>query len=699
MIITRRWVPICFGLALAATLLLASGLTSCTVDADDQPEDVSPDGEIDLDSGTDVDALIDSGSDIEEVGEVDQALDLTPDTAETTDLPAETDQEEPVDPNALHPRFDPEGAGFFRMPWPSDYRRDENGHLLLDDFPQATHFMVELYVTSAERNLTGFSTMPVVYVGFDRDPTAASLPEPAETLSSSSPVQLVDVSLEGCGERIPIEVHFEIEGDPFLDPNTLKAAPVPGFVLAPDRPYALVILRSFGAEADLVTSPPELFSQILGDTAESTALAATYTPLLDCAETAGIDLDEVAMATVFTTQNPTDECRKMRNQVADPAQTAAPVVTGWSYSEEGSRDNEFDTYIGRYQTPIFQEGTTPYAITGGGLVLDEEGEPVVQRWEEVRFALSFPLQGSSPYPVMIWEPGTGDGLLEYTQYSMMRDGLAAGFAIASFEPQFHGTRSGTTAEPVLHSFNYLNPEAGRTGFRQQAVDTAYFVRVVREALDELPNLPALDTTTLLYAGHSQGAIVGGLIAGVETELVAYGINGIGAYLSITIIERKTPQDINSEITSLLGLSNPLDQFHPVVALAQLLGDVVDPINYAPFWRGWEDHPEGNSLFLTNGMHDATTPLRGLNAMTISGGVQPIDPPGWDVDPFDVWEMEPAELPIQGNTLSFGGNELTIATELVAETGHSTIYQRPEVRARAVRFWLSALQGVPALTAE
>ena len=190
--------------------------------------------------------------------------------------------------------------------------------------------------------------------------------------------------------------------------------------------------------------------------------------------------------------------------------------------------------------------------------------------------------------------------------------------------------------------------------------------------------------------------MGALVAGVETEIRAYVLNGVGAYLSITAVEVSTPVDYNAMFQLLLGVDERLDRFNPVISLIQLGAEVVDPINYARYWRGWETHRAGSSLYLINGVHDDYTPVGTMNSITICGGVQPIDPPGWDVDPFDVWDLEPAPLPLSGNTESVSGNPLTIATYLSPTEGHFTIYDVPEARALAVEFWLSALEGAPVL---
>ncbi|MBT3224656.1 MAG: hypothetical protein HN348_36785, partial [Proteobacteria bacterium] len=220
------------------------------------------------------------------------------------------------------------------------------------------------------------------------------------------------------------------------------------------------------------------------------------------------------------------------------------------------------------------------------------------------------------------------------------------------------------------------------------------IRVIREATVDLDDLPDLDTSRLIYGGQSQGALVGAMAAGVETEIAAYALNGIGGYLSITVVERKDPVDINQQLTFLLGLDKALDRFHPVVALAQLGSDVTDPLSYAQRWRGWTEHPGGNNILLINGRNDTTTPTRSVNSITIAGDVTPVDQGGWDVDTFDLWDVEAQSLPISGNTSAVNGDKLTIATILDAKEGHYTIYNNEWARQLAVSFWTTGATSVP-----
>ena len=626
--------------------------------------------------------------------EVDDVADAGEPDGGDADTPDAGDADVDQPPVPLNPRFAMDEEGWLRLPWPSDYRIDEDGRVELDDFPRARDAVISSFIEVLERDVDGYSTVPVVFVAFDGSPEDDALPEPAETLTAVSPVQLVELSSEHCGRRIPIELRFRSDGDGFRPDNTLAAAPVPGFPLEPSTVYGLVILQSFNERGAGTTTPAEL-SAALDGSSDDDRLVEVYEPLVSCASDADIELPEIAVATVFTTHDPVAEMRLIREVVIDPEATPSPTVEGWEFVASAS-NADFTTYAGRFDTPIFQRGETPYETMGGGVEFDADGTPIVQRWEEVVFHFSFPTGLESPVPVMLWEDGTGATPRHHIGGDVFLDAIDAGFAVACFVPQFHGNRSGPTAEAELHTFNFLNPESGRNVFRQQVADTAYFIRVIREALAGLEAMPELDTSTLVFGGQSQGAIVGALVSGVETEIKAYVLNGVGGYMSITATEVTVPTDYNALFRLFLGVDERLDRFHPVVALLQMGSDVVDPINYGRHWRGWESFEQGSNLFLINGIDDDYTPVGTMSTITIAGGAQPIEVPGWDVDPFDVWGMSAAPLPIIGNTESFDGTSLTIATYLSDSNGHFTIYDRPEIRVIAVDFWVSALTGVPAL---
>lgn len=599
------------------------------------------------------------------------------------------------------PRFEPSAADFYRLPWPLDSRVTVDGAPELSDFPNPSDILlVEAYAEVVETYTRGFSTLPVLYTSLSGALVPDMLPPPAGTLSAASTVQLVRLGDGQCTERYPLEVTFVTEAETYTAANTLRAATVNGWVLEPATPYAFVVLRSLGETQGTTVGVAPGFRDALAGTHPDAALNAAYAPLRDCLDTSGIDPSMIAVAAVFTTQDPVRETRLMRDVALNEAND--PEVVQWVLEEELS-NSRFTVYGGRYTTPIFQRGLTPYAGIGdgGGVVLGDDGMPEIQRYEEVPFSVAVPTDVEGPLPVLLWEDGTAVGSASdrAVQFGHLGEdpfnaALERGFAIVNFQPQFHAGRSGPGADEVLHSFNFLNPESGRTAFRQQVVDTSYFVRLLRDHQDQMPGIPALDTDRMVYGGHSQGAIVGAMVAGVDDAFDGYFLNGVGAVLGIVIIERKDPLDIASTLGGLLQVSGVLDRFHPIVQLAQLGADPVDPANYVRYWRGWEGFESGNHVLMSNGYEDDTTHFTQIDAITIAADAAPIRPTGWDVDPFRVWQRESEVLPISGNRTSLDGSPLTLASYLDGDQGHFTIYNNASVMRMGADFWLSALDGTP-----
>ncbi len=626
----------------------------------------------------------DAGADAE-----DDAADAVQSDAALTD--ADAALADAVDPSTLLvPTFNLDGADFLSTPWPSNHRLRPDGSPDLSTFPDATRGLTPTFLKAIHGVVDGYSTMPVVYVHFEGALGSVSLPEPATTVRSGSVVQLLDVSEDGCGERVPVVLSVDLVGDRFRPANTLNVRPVPGFVLEPATPYALVVRRELGLDVGLEVATPPALAAALSGTGDA-GLVESVAPLVRCLESDALDVSDVGVATVFTTQNPTRELQLIRDFVVDPERTVAPTVTDLVQRTNFEGDG-YQAWTASYETPIFQAGVSPYN-SGGGFVFEGD-EPVVQRWEQVPMFVVAPLEGG-PFPVLVFMPGTG-GNLGPTPFSRPAlQALEAGFAVATFAPQFHDTRAVNGSDPVLHGFNYLNPVSGRSAFRQQAVDTSYFVRVLREGLKNSALAERLNTERLVYGGHSQGGIVGSFVAGVESEFESYVLNGTGSYMSVTVVQRVDPIDIPSLIEELFNVGRAVDLEHPIIALVQLGTDVVDPHNYAPLWRGGDHNPSGAHVLLLNGFNDTTTFPMSMDAITIAGDADVVAPAGWDVDPYGVWDRDRAGVgPISGNREAVDGSPLTIASFLDPEGTHFTFSRNERARAMSVDFWLGTLEGVP-----
>jgi len=605
-----------------------------------------------------------------------------------------------ADPTLIHVRFEPDGEGFYRLPWPSDARLTERGTPDLTDFPRRRGLLATT-LQEIERDVEGFATMPVVYLALSGPVSEAALPQGLDALSPTSPIQMIDVSEAGCGARLPLEVAVSTATDGLRVENTLQVANAIGTVLTPRRPYAVIVLRTFGAEEARSTARPQAFDRALADTEGADALSRSLSPLRRCLPDAGVDLDDVAVATVFTPQDPVADMHALRDFVADPARIDTRPVRDWQPSEAWSRHRlHLSTFTGVLEMPVFQEGVSPYESAGGALVFDAAGQPVVQRWEDVDFAVAVgtpETPPTGPRPVLVFMDGTGWEPWQHLGSNWILEALAEGYVVMSFMPQFHGGRAGFAANTEIASFNIPNPPAGRTNFQQEAAEISYFLRVARERIVGLPGLPDLDTDNPVYGGHSQGAVCGSMVAAVESDFRGYVFNGLSSYLTLTILHREDIFDFDAIIKTLYAFTGTLDRFHPLLQIIQLGAEVVDPHNYVPRWHGWDGNPRGSHVFVSNGYEDVTTTPRGIEHMTMAANMPPIETPGWEVDPVGVWDGMPVTLPVQGNESSADGEPLTMATFLDVDQGHGTIYARPFARQLALSFWRTARVGTPRLS--
>jgi hypothetical protein len=584
----------------------------------------------------------------------------------------------------LQPRFEPGDDGFYRMPWPSDARVTAEGTVDISDIAKPGNGLVSRFIDTLA-TIEGFSTMPVAYIPFGDGGAPQDLPEPADTLQESSSVQLLNLG-EHCGERVPVEAVWDEEGDDFIAANTLKVAPVAGAALRPAAPYAVIVTTDFGAQG---TARPAAFAEHLRGDGSDEALSDSYEPLRACLSKLRLSADAIAVASVFTTQDPTAEARRMRGVVWSESTPLEPIAD-WEKWEDESRD-DYTTYRGVFEAPIFQRGEPPYQ-TEGDLEIDQDGSPVIQRWEEVPFAVTVPAGASGPLKLLVWVGGTGAVLDSHIGRRHTNGLLDEGFAVASFVPQFHEGRGEGQFDTAMDTFNYLNPPAGRTVFRQQVAETSYFIRLLEHNRDSLDGLPEIDTERVYYGGHSQGALVGAMVAGVEPRIDTYLLNGVGSYLSETVVFRKDPFDIEALVRRTIGVDRKIDRFHPAVQMAQLGADVVDPHNYARHWTGWPDHPDGSHIFVINGQDDDTTSTTSMNALMHVGGLPVVGTAGWDVDPRGVFDHRTDEAPVSHNSIATSCEPRTFGAFLSADDGHFTLYYNSTAESAALEFWASSSEG-------
>ena len=173
-------------------------------------------------------------------------------------------------------------------------------------------------------------------------------------------------------------------------------------------------------------------------------------------------------------------------------------------------------------------------------------------------------RGAGPFPAVIYMHGAGRDRTELLP-----------FAVALANKGFVAL---TLSSPRVQ------PRSGIEGVRQFRDFYAHDVVNVRRAVDVLRSLPQVRDSALGYVGFSYGAILGGILSGVEHRIRAFDLMSGGANLGSS---SGVPPRYRREVTRLL--------------------DSVDPGRYVG--RAAPSH-----LFFQDGRHDEVASHRSLVAL-------------------------------------------------------------------------------------
>ncbi len=220
----------------------------------------------------------------------------------------------------------------------------------------------------------------------------------------------------------------------YLPEHHLSVRLLEGIALRPSTTYALIVTED-------VALPAEGFSATLAADRPDGALGAAWdvhAPLRAWLE----ENPEVqpAGAAVFTTQDPVGEMFRAAEFLGrlDPP----PLV---DVESRGIQQSRFELFVGHYRAPRFQEGEPPYRFEGGRMAFDpDDGYPVEQGQEEMRFALSVPLteMPEGGWPVVLYAHGTGGNYQTFASSSSKVASIMArqGVAVMGIDQIHHGPR-------------------------------------------------------------------------------------------------------------------------------------------------------------------------------------------------------------------------------------------------------------------
>jgi len=546
---------------------------------------------------------------------------------------------------------------FYDFPYPSDLRLTEDGTPDLRGVPVSSRSSVIDGLVEVAGQHPGFPVVPAAYFRFDGE-LATYSPADVVPADPTSALLLIDVdpASPDRGALLPV-VGATLPHDAYSPSGMLAVAARPGFVLHAQRTYAFVVTTALlDADGDPVAPAASIAALARGEApvgARGAAMQALYAPLFETLTTLGIDVTQVASATVLTTGDVVAELATLSDQVL--ADFDAPITDLALDPDDGADHPRFCELRGSVTFPQFQQGEAPFD-TGGLFVHDASGALVEQREETVPITINIP-KGPMPaggFPLTMYFHGSGglstqstdrgtwhletdptrcpEGTVDewegQTGCNTKGEGPAhvlarLGIAVAGSALPVNPERVPGASETAY--LNFANLGAGRDLFRQGVIEQRLFLKALL-ALRIPPatvaacaglSLPAgatdyqFDGSHIYAQGQSMGGQYTNLFSAVEPRVLAAVPTGAGGYWSQFILE--TPLYTNPGAlvgTVLLGTSVELTFLHPALQIYETAWEAADPIIYIPriARRPLPGHPVrsiyepvglGDSYFATN----------------------------------------------------------------------------------------------------
>lgn len=624
----------------------------------------------------------------------------------------------------------PEGADgdFFRLPFPNDIR-------LVDGRPDLSGFptpgdgvigfdMVEQFLRAIEAGQEGFGLKPTVYFRFSGRVDFDTIVGSGENrtlhfrdITADSPTYDRGQSMSW---RLNTATQRYICGNWFAVTNSWSRP------LRANTTYAVVLAGDIrGTDGGSVERDGD-FDALLGSDRPSGALGDAwdaYAPLRDWLDDVDdVNASEVLTAAVFTTGDPRARVENLR----EPARQASGGLSDIVACGEGATSvcgddlperqcsGEFDEFTelqGRMELPIFQVGQRPY-LEDGGHIGTASGVPAPEGSEEVCTSIAVP-KGAMPeegWPLLIYAHGTGGNfrshIAEVAPLVAQMDGDEAttGMVVLGWDQVQHGTRRGESElspEPLV--YNYANPAAARGNFLQSAADLFAIVAWAEEFELDAGTSPTdeeirIDGSRIYVMGHSQGGTTAAITVPYEPSLQAAYLSGVGAGLSLSLLEKTSPVDARQGLQVALQDPDANATTHPVLSLIQGYYDPVDPHSFAPFVvaRELEGRTGASHVFQSFGLGDTFTPPVTMEVLARGMGVDYLAPMMETIDGVETIEGRGAA------NISTGGVDYTgLGRQYDADgyDGHFVATRNEEARYDLRQFFATSILdevGIPAV---
>jgi len=620
-----------------------------------------------------------------------------------------------VQAREVEPYLDLSGSGgFFKLPFPTDLRRNPDGSINLDDFPPTLLFwLVGTYPGVAEK--TGFSTSTTIYFRFTGPIRTGNFPRSAkESIQPDSPILLIDIDPDSpqAGRRFPLIWKFYEQRQTWLSggDNILAMMPLPGFLLRENNTYAAIILKSVSANQGELSRPGAMDDLLSGKEPKAKfgkKAVQVYQPLRKwlAEPNCPIKPDDILIATVFTTGDPSAEMMKLWKAIQEmpTVKLAEPIRLEREYPE-------FYVLRAKWLAPQFQVGLPPYSFVGGQIEYDQTGMPIIQRYQEVPMVITVPKtpMPQAGFPLLHFIHGTEGVSNQVVDRGKTFDPkgepeagkgpayVVAKRGIASFGSALNqnGERGGD--KMMLLYYAFFNAEGIKNNLLQSAAEQIMLIKLFKEL--KIPNslcpetkIPEgekeiyFDRDRLFSMGQSLGSLVLGLYAGVEPSIKAIIPSGEGGHWGLFAVRGNF---INADSLNRSGKGMfeviKVDMFHPAMCMFQTALAPSDPLSFTPYIIDRPLQGDPKQIWMGIGLYDHFFRPESQNAILAGLG---LDLAGTVIDDrvleyLELRDRKVLSYPVSDNLQAQGKKVTGIAVQYKMDDildGHHINYQLDETK--------------------
>ena len=377
--------------------------------------------------------------------------------------------------------------------------------------------------------------------------------------------------------------------------------------------------------------------------------------------------------------------------------TAAPaLLEDWTVETPEVADGRV-RFRAVFEAPEFRD-----PLPDGRFDFDSEGVPIVKKQEGLEVFLAVSNAASDKArPVVIYGHGLGgdkDGCWGTSQRL-----AELNVAVLSIDSPHHGSRAGPNDTSFTATFSFFGIDASdnsfvigraRDNFRQMASDQLHLVKLIKslDKLDIMPpgapdGIPDLDTSRILYIGHSFGSVQAPTVFALAPE-ISHAVLNVGGAGLMTLL-----RDSNTFSLLVNGFKPPGTTDGAVArffAITQAIVDPGDPLNFGHY--GTQEALEGvpdwkpREVLIQEVIGDTIVPNSVSRALARAAGLPLLDA----IEPIS--GIESVTGPLSANLASGVTGAISQFDRVEGDqiATHGELIFSSEARAQYVEFFRSGL---------